>query len=1083
MFPLLHQRRANTLIELIVYMALTLIIIVGLTNIVSRLRQAERSGVVKTDVQQSVRSAIQQFTALAQLYESGAIMSPEGEPLYGEAGSDIRLWNAAQNQNLPPGEPPRTYMRFWLSDGVLFTQEYRNDAPSLSAVAVTPENIIVSTLEFRDVSGQNGDAVISIRIVAEDNSPSENLRDQFTWEIRSAVTLRPKNELAGFCCPSYLSFCPTGFPVCENSGCFADNQAASDVFGQFETVNGIGVPDFESGDKNNGQNLTANAGGFDGPRGVEIDELNGRLFVADTSNSRVLEFAVADDGAVQQYNASGVFGQPNFTTTALSPTSATSIGFSGVNGIAYNTHTNHLFVADSNTNRIVGYDLDQQGVARRTADIVIGQPNFSSGGNGTSPTSFSQPTDIVFDYANKYAFVADSSNNRVLGFRLTDDYAFESAIGDEADIVFGQDSFTDNSSSHLHLPQGVAVSDTHLFVTSFNGNKVVAYDLTSIGTKTEIDSAGFVVTSQTHPHVPSRVNSPTGIAFDSGNDRLLVSDASRVLSFPADTDSLKNPTNNNAMEALNVFGQSGEPAPSASSLSAPTEIAFDSLNQRLFVSDTGAHRVVVFAGGAAACSGAEFFEPPTGGSTSAASSAAPEEPIHVQQCDADPPCQEQEWDPAACDLHKSIDDEFIEGSSTFTTDISDYIRACSAVEDKAGEFELTNTPSDFDAATRVTVRASYRLNETESEGTNTSGFFISLVDSSSEPLTSSTMVSSIHDTDWRYWQTELPIIGSANTKSTWDAARLDLESISQGSFASVKISAIEVVLEYDNGNKTTTLRPNGVVLGNTWARVGDPPPFDAGIFSDLKLWLIAGSGAMSGGNPAQNGNAVDTWLDQKKTGEKYPASQSVATKRPTYIANGQNGLPVIRFDGSNDVLFTHQMTGAYVNGYTYFYVMKFASLSVTGTQRPFGARYGSSPTLSFFDTFRSAYNSIGQATRHSTAISTNFPGGGGSLVTTDLFGGTATYDSPSDRFVLALWKHGVKKLFSQTITPANWQLIGNNPDTFRHAIGSDSHVSNSYDAMDVSEIIIYGRGLSDGERCTVEAYLSAKYNLGIPPCS
>ncbi len=47
---------------------------------------------------------------------------------------------------------------------------------------------------------------------------------------------------------------------------------------------------------------------------------------------------------------------------------------------------------------------------------------------------------------------------------------------------------------------------------------------------------------------------------------------------------------------------------------------------------------------------------------------------------------------------------------------------------------------------------------------------------------------------------------------------------------------------------------------------------------------------------------IVTWYDQ--SGNGYDATQTTAASQPLYVASGQNGRPVLRWDGSNDFLMT-----------------------------------------------------------------------------------------------------------------------------------------------------------------------------------
>ena len=72
-----------------------------------------------------------------------------------------------------------------------------------------------------------------------------------------------------------------------------------------------------------------------------------------------------------------------------------------------------------------------------------------------------------------------------------------------------------------------------------------------------------------------------------------------------------------------------------------------------------------------------------------------------------------------------------------------------------------------------------------------------------------------------------------------------------------------------------------------------------GIDEDLRLWLSADSGVFSdaGTTVATDGQTVQQWNDQLAGGnvDAQNAIQNTAGERPTYVADGINGQPVIRF--------------------------------------------------------------------------------------------------------------------------------------------------------------------------------------------
>lgn len=82
-------------------------------------------------------------------------------------------------------------------------------------------------------------------------------------------------------------------------------------------------------------------------------------------------------------------------------------------------------------------------------------------------------------------------------------------------------------------------------------------------------------------------------------------------------------------------------------------------------------------------------------------------------------------------------------------------------------------------------------------------------------------------------------------------------------------------------------------------------------FSNLVLWLEADSGVYTDAGKttlAADGDAVYTWDDQSTANKD--AVQATLDKRPLYKTNIANGLPVIRYDGIDDVLKTFNTASA-----------------------------------------------------------------------------------------------------------------------------------------------------------------------------
>lgn len=168
-----------------------------------------------------------------------------------------------------------------------------------------------------------------------------------------------------------------------------------------------------------------------------------------------------------------VVGQPDFTTTS-SGTTATKL--KNPRNVYVDQQTGKLFIADSNNNRVLIYNSipTTNGAA---ADVVIGQTSMTGGSSATSQNRFSYPNDI--EIIDGKLFILDSSNNRILIFN-----AVPTANGASADAVIGQSNFTSGSSNRggsaaangLNSPTDMVWNGKKFFVSEYNNNRVLVFD-------------------------------------------------------------------------------------------------------------------------------------------------------------------------------------------------------------------------------------------------------------------------------------------------------------------------------------------------------------------------------------------------------------------------------------------------------------------------------------------------------------------------------------------------------------------------------------------------------------------------------
>ncbi len=150
---------------------------------------------------------------------------------------------------------------------------------------------------------------------------------------------------------------------------FTNGENAVDCLGQVDTATPPN-PVYTRGEPNNGLNDR----GFYYPYSVAIDTVGHRLFIADTENNRVLVYNLDTNNNLIDRIADNVLGQPDFTSWFPATTQS---GLRYPCGLAYDSTNNRLFVADTSNNRVVVYDVTTI-TNGENAINVLGQTDFTS---------------------------------------------------------------------------------------------------------------------------------------------------------------------------------------------------------------------------------------------------------------------------------------------------------------------------------------------------------------------------------------------------------------------------------------------------------------------------------------------------------------------------------------------------------------------------------------------------------------------------------------------------------------------------------------------------------------------------------
>jgi hypothetical protein len=218
------------------------------------------------------------------------------------------------------------------------------------------------------------------------------------------------------------------------------------------------------------------------------------------------------------------------------------------------------------------------------------------------------------------------------------------------------------------------------------------------------------------------------------------------------------------------------------------------------------------------------------------------------------------------------------------------------------------------------------------------------------------------------------------------------------------------------------------------------------------LWLDASA------LPLNHGDAVAYWEDLSNNGNH--AAQTDTDRMPTWVSDILNGLPIVRFDGVNDVL----STAAPVLGssHTVFVVVKapkadqrnglFGQWIEGGTNRYIASLHegGEGPAI-----VPHAVKAFIEGTGHFGAT--------GAINTTHFFRTRWVKDGTTYRITI----DGIERLEKLGVAAEVQQRA--------LAIGAFNEFGTVPGRVDIAEVIAYGKVLSPDEMTAIENYLTMKY--------
>jgi hypothetical protein len=346
----------------------------------------------------------------------------------------------------------------------------------------------------------------------------------------------------------------------------------------------IGHLDMTSGDANAGGSI--GKVGFDAPTGVS----SGSFYVADASNNRVLGYAAfpTANGTAADF----VMGQADFTSNISGTTSQRFR--SPVDCVVSG---GKLFVVDYFNSRVLIWNsLPTSAVP---ADVVVGQPDFTTAGNATTQSGLSGPVGLTV--AGGKLFVAERLNRRVLIWNT-----IPTTNGQPADVVVGNLDFTSSDTGPTASLTGTVLSvwsdGKRLAVADAYNYRVLIWNsipTTNGAPANVVVGAPDFVTEGIGSGTKGFAN-PDGLASDGFSLFVADSGENRVMIFtPSPTANDRAPSrvlgqSDFLHAASNDDNQDGvaDTAPSARTMFGPAGIRV--FGRRLLVADQSNNRILVF---------------------------------------------------------------------------------------------------------------------------------------------------------------------------------------------------------------------------------------------------------------------------------------------------------------------------------------------------------------------------------------------------------------------------------------------------------------------------------------------------------
>ncbi len=226
--------------------------------------------------------------------------------------------------------------------------------------------------------------------------------------------------------------------------------------------------------------------------------------------------------------------------------------------------------------------------------------------------------------------------------------------------------------------------------------------------------------------------------------------------------------------------------------------------------------------------------------------------------------------------------------------------------------------------------------------------------------------------------------------------------------------------------------------------------FAGGAFSPLSLSPVFWVKADAGTSTTTDGTGISQWDDQ--SGNARHLTQGTGGSQPLYKTAIQNGLPVVRYDGVDDIMTATGLPATLATNTLFMALVRrggvkdFISYNTAATNN--GWRYGANTTTDFAFT-------LGAVAAYAVGA------GDWNIGTFNILTGAVTNNSTI-----------AAKVNTATASVAIGTMAG---APTRLTVGASAGSVSSFGQFDIGEVILYDGVLSAGNQALVQAYLNGRW--------